>query len=675
MHLTLARRLEGLLLTGLLAVSLACSGGSRAGSQTRRAAPTDNPPPQTVPTVLTADIPSAAPTRPDDVVDLRKAIAFLASDELEGRGVETEGLNQAADYIADTFKQLGLQPLPGGDYFQTFKLTTSYALADDTALSAELGGGGGDGPASYALREQFTPVGEVTGEGAFDGPVIFAGYGITNEEQGYDDYAGVDVKGKIVLVLRYEPHNAEGKSRWVKAGGDPHDPHAAAPQSDWSMNATFNAKAKDAAARGAAALVVVNPPNFHPLDPLVVFTRPLQGERAALPVIQVKREVAEVWLKAGGAPDLKTLQAAIDESGKPHSLALDPKVKVSGEVRIDTRERNVKNVAGILPGKGPNKGEYVVVGAHYDHLGRGGFGSRSPGEREIHNGADDNASGTAALLEAAETFARRGPQDRSMLFVAFTAEEMGLVGSNYFVNHSPVPMDKVAAMLNLDMVGRIEDDILYVGGGGTAASFEGILADVDSGSPLQFKSIGKGGLGPSDHMSFAVKKVPVIFLFSGLHADYHRPSDDADRVNYDGLQKAVDVAVALSDAMAQMPREQFVAVTDDPHAGMGPGTGRTGQGSGAFLGSIPDPEAYGADGKTNGVKVSGAVPGSPADRAGLKEGDVLTQWNGKDIGSIYGLTDQLRRAKPGDQVKLGVLRDGKTIELEATLTTRAASPG
>jgi hypothetical protein len=596
-----------------------------------------------------------APPSPTYHVDPRQALGYLASDELEGRGVDTDGINKAADYIANAFRELGLRPAGNeGSYFQSFKMTTDVKPAAGTSLAAKLADDAA--PTAYDLKKGFVPL-IFSGEGAFDGEVVFAGYGIANAHAGYDDYAGLDVKGKVVVVLRFEPHDEKGKSRFTN--GD-----------DWSDDATLNRKLKAAAERGALAVVIVNPVTHHQGDVLMTFARQYMGDGAKLKMLQVTQGVADQWLKAGGAKvDLKSLQAAIDESGKPFKVELSRPVRVSGDVRIEKQQRVVKNVLAVLPGTDKSDArEYLVVGAHYDHLGRGGSGAslaRDSEKNAIHNGADDNASGTTAMLELAERFAKATNRPkRSILFAAFTGEESGLIGSERFVDHPTVPLDKVVAMLNLDMVGRVRNNELMVGGQGTAPSFEKFIREADAASPLELKNFGKGGLGPSDHMSFALKKIPVLFFFSGVHPDYHRPTDDADKINYEGLAHVVDVGTELTHRLLAMPRERYVAAADVGGAtSMGSGSS---EGRRVTLGVIPK---YGeADGK--GVAIGGTTPGSPAAAAGLKDGDLITGWNGEPMTNLYELTDALRRGKPGDKVKLKVLREGKTIDLEATLAER-----
>jgi len=276
-------------------------------------------------------------------------------------------------------------------------------------------------------------------------------------------------------------------------------------------------------------------------------------------------------------------------------------------------------------------------------------------------------------MELAERLTRAGRLPRSILFCNFTAEEEGLIGSAYFVNHPPVPLSKIVAMLNLDMVGRIRDERLYVGGAGTSDAFDSILSSADSGLPLNLREsgpyIGRGGFGPSDHMSFAQKKIPVLFLFSGMHADYHRPTDTADKVNYDGMEQTVALGDRILNEMAIMPIQPYDAKYDSM-AALGGGGDRSGDSSGrrAALGVVPD---YGTDDMTPGVKIMGTHPGSAAEQAGMRGGDILIQIGSARIDSLNDLEEYLERARAGDKVKLIYLRDKQRVESNAVLGERA----
>jgi hypothetical protein len=615
--------------------------------------------PATVPTEATtaptqpttaATLPATVPTTPapqsDFHVDLKQTVEYLASDELEGRYVGSPGIERAGDLIAADFSRLGLKPLPGLEgYFQPFTMLVGASIDRATALAM--------GEKKLELDKDFRPS-AVTGEGSFDAPVVFAGYGVTDKEHDYDDYAGLDVKGKVVLVLRYEPMDEKGKSRFTKDG-------------NWSANATFSSKCHTASEHGAVAVLFVDPPAQEEKDALMPFIRMTMGSRESIPLVQVTQGVAGSLLKDGGAGDLKELELKIDKDLKPQSAVLKD-VTIRGKVALKKNEKQVRNVVAMLPGKGDHADEYVVIGGHYDHLGRGGPGSLAPLSHEIHHGADDNASGTTAMLGIADDLAHIGPLPRSLIFIAFTGEEEGLIGSEHFVEHCPVPLEKIAYMLNLDMVGRMHGTDLEIGGNGTAADLDKLVKDADQGLPLKLGTSavgGKGGLGPSDHMSFALKKIPVLFFFSGLHRDYHRPTDTADKVNYWGMEKVVELGDRTVEALANLPREQYVGAF---YLGAMARMGGTGGGHNAALGVVPD---YGsADGPIVGVRISGTSEGSAAERAGLKAGDVITGFGDMKIQSLEDLSEAISKHKPGDKIHLTVLRDGKNFESDATLGER-----
>ncbi len=579
---------------------------------------------------------------------------FLASDDQEGRGVGTAGLDRCADFIASRFYAAGLMPAPGCEnYFQPFVMTTG-ATIDSTRTVLK------SNDQTLVLGKDYTPT-SFAAERSFENvPAVFVGYGISSPNRNhYDDYAGIDVKGRAVIAMRFEPHDAAGKSRF---GGD-----------TWSIDATLIEKARAAADHGAAALILVNPPTHHgDADDLMPFARQFLGQTSPIPVFQVERAIVDAALKRANQPDLKTLQAQIDDGVKPASRELGKELAFSGNVALDRKTSNVKNVVAMLPGTGPRADEYVVVGAHYDHLGRGGgIGALGP-RGEIYNGADDNASGTAAILELADRLSEDGPQPRTILFVAFTGEESGLIGSNHFVTDPPVPLRQIVAMLNLDMVGRMTNDTLLIGGAGTAASFEDLLKKADANLPLKIKEIGKGGIAPSDHMSFALRRIPVLFFFSGMHMDYHRPTDDVDKINFIGMVETIDLGERVIVALTRMEKEQYVDSADASSLGsmMGVGTGDSGSRR-ASLGVIPD---YGTDISTGGVRITGTMPKSPAALAGLQNGDVIVQFGDRKIDNLYDLSAALAAAKPGDRVHLAVMRDGKRIETDATLAERKPEP-
>jgi hypothetical protein len=602
-------------------------------------------PAHAAPDLGATDAPALAPTTQQaiealsraqrrDLEEMRQAVYYLASDELEGRGVMTEGLDKAADHIAGVFRSAGVKRLPGAkSYFQPFNISLSTTAGERTSLSA--------GELTFEINTDFTPMGLST-EDQFSGEVAFVGYSVSSPEHRYDDFEGVDVKGKVALALRYEPMDESGKSRFDPDGRTDH--------------ATFTAKAKAAAAHGAVALLIVNPPNLPDPDQLQPMGRS-GGPKADIPVIQITRASANRILKMAGAKDLKTMQSEIDAETRPQSFVME-EVTVNGEVQLQRDQREVKNVMGYLPGRGAGRDEYIVIGAHYDHLGRGETGSLSMiGRRQIHNGADDNASGTAVMMQLARRLSKM-PRDRSVIFIAFTGEERGLLGSQHWVNNAPVPLDKIVAMINLDMVGRLQNNTLEVGGTGTAEEFDSIVEAVNENSPLNFKPAssrvgGRGGVGPSDHASFAGKRIPVMFLWTGNHIDYHRPTDTADKVNYVGMVHILDLTVQLVDSLMKLPPTQYVDKYD-----------RSGMASGAMrvrLGIMPD---YSSE--DEGVKVGSTMPNTPAAQAGIEDGDLIVQIGDEKVTSLTDYMSALNKQKPGDTITIGVLRNGERHDLQTT---------
>jgi hypothetical protein len=626
-----------LLLTGLAALAVGCQ-----PAPPRRPLGTSRPATHPAKTPVSTRPATTAQAATGD--DLRQTLAYLASDGLEGRGTGSDGLERAATYIATRFRRGGLQPVPGLDgYSQRFQFTLQAKPSASCVLSV--------GEAALGLDVDYRPL-AFSGEGDYAGPVHFAGYGISSAQHGYDDYAGIDVAGRIVLVLRFEPHTPEGKSR---LGDDRFTDHALLAE-----------KARVAAEHGARALLLVTPPQFHGTDLLMPTARQYASPDATIPVVQITQKAANLLLAKAGSPQLADLQARIDQTGQPSSIEL-PGVTVQGTVRMNRTTQSLRNIVGILPGHGgATADELVVVGAHYDHLGRA-EGDVAPGDDDrIFNGADDNASGTTALLALVDRLGAGRPLNRSILFVAFTAEEVGLIGSNRFVSEPPLPLSHMVAMLNLDMVGRLRGQTLLVGGAGTAAPFDAILEKVDADSPLQFRSIGRGGAAPSDHMSFAAKRIPVLFLHTGLHADYHRPSDEADTINYDGLGEVVDVAEQLLKALASMPSKPAYV-----EAGLGPDAEAIRSASPpqvrVTLGIIPD---YASLEAAEGVRIVQVVPGTAAADAGLASEDVIVGIDGEPVDSLHDLMLVMERHAPGDKVAVRVVRDGQELELPVTLAEK-----
>ncbi|MBV8205392.1 MAG: M28 family peptidase [Acidobacteria bacterium] len=562
-------------------------------------------------------------------------VKALTAPAMEGRGNGTRGLERAAHLIEQRFKDLGLDPAGTNSYFQPFSVVTGARLKGKNLLQA-----GGD---SLKLEQDFVPF-SFSGSGAAAGPVVFAGYGITAPEFGYDDYEGVPVKGRIVLVLRNEPPAFQAKG------------HQGVTQHSQLISKAINARN-----HGASALVLVNGKLGDGEEDLLTRFGTVSGPLdSGILLLQVKNSEAEKWL-AGSGRTIAKAQGAIDEAGKPASFALADDFRLRLSIAIETTYATVNNVLAWLPGQ---TDEYVIVGAHYDHLGRGNFDSLAPSQiGQIHPGADDNASGTAGLLELARRMApMRGRLRRSILFASFAGEELGLLGSAAWVNKPTRPLEKAVAMLNMDMIGRIQEGKVFIGGTGTGSGFANVLERAQVGKGLKIES-SPGGYSSSDHMSFVTARIPALFFFSGLHSDYHKPSDTWEKINADGALRLLDVVQDTALQIASNPeRPAFIAVMEDR-----PGASSTGGGGGygPYFGSIPD---FGQ--VENGVRFSDVRPGSPAAKAGLKPGDVLVRFGDKPIRNLYDFTDALRRSKVGDVVEVKVLRGSETITVSVKLEQR-----
>jgi hypothetical protein len=567
---------------------------------------------------------------------------YLASDELAGRGVGTPGIKLARDYIAREFARYGLRP--GGDngtYLQSFDVTTGVKVAQPTFLSL-------NGERPLELNAAWVPLG-LSKSGKAEGELVFAGYGITAKEYGYDDYEGVDANGKIVLVLRYEPVPKSAKSPFRKA-----------PQ--FSSYATLRSKANNAREHGATGMILVDLNHTGAEQSELISTgRSLSRGSNSLIAAQVKRRVLEPWLEERGI-SLAALKEKIDGAERPASVAL-PNAKVTLAVTLEEFRERAENIVGFIPGSDPRlKNQHIVIGAHYDHLGFGHYGSSDASSQgKVHYGADDNASGTAVLLSIAEQLAITAPKPaRAVVFVAFSGEELGLNGSRHYTNQPVLPLSSAIAMINLDMVGRLRDNRLTVFGTRSAREISAIFA-VEAGK-LGLEIRESDGIGRSDNMSFYNKKVPAVHFFTGTHADYHRPSDTWDKLNYEGMNRISALVLAIAGRFANTPAAfQFVALPSRP-PGRDAGAGLV---SRTYLGSIPD-----YDGGNDGVRLAGVSPGSPAAVAGLREGDVITHFAGASIENIEDLMGQLSTRKPGDEVEIVILRAGLARTLRATLAAR-----
>jgi len=492
------------------------------------------------------EIPSPARPASDEI--LRHA-RYLASDELMGRGVDNPGIDLARDYIAAEFKRYGLVPVgESGTFFQGLEVVTGAKINEPSGLSFA-------GGPPLALNEEWIPLG-LSRSAKIEGEVVFAGYGITAKDYGYDDYADLDVKDKTVLVLRYEPPPKNEKSPFRKA-----------PR--YSNHSALLSKAANARSHGAVAMILVdlNPPREGEKG-LLSIRRTLGRNDTGIVAAQVKREIVEERLHEMGI-SLRELKEKIDLEEKPASTPL-PGFRITLDVALEKITKKTDNVIGVLPGADPQlRGENIVIGAHYDHIGLGYYGTRdATAEGQIHNGADDNASGTTVLMHLAERLSRRQNRPaRSVVFVAFTAEELGLYGSNYYVNHPSFPIDATKAMLNLDMVGRMRDNRITAAGIDTAKEFRAIVtaAGQEVGVEVVLSQRSAGG---SDHVSFYNKNIPILHFYTGTHEDYHKPTDDWEKLNIEGMLKVSDLVLAVLDkiAVSKEPPTFVRSLPDQPRS-------------------------------------------------------------------------------------------------------------
>ena len=562
--------------------------------------------------------PTPSPTEADRY---QADIRWLADDAREGRSVGSSGLAAAAAMIEARFRDLQFEPGNGDSYRQTFSVPVGVHSGDTTALRI-------DG-AEMALGEEFVLTG-FSSSGLAEAEIVPVGYGISAPELGHDDYSELDVSGKIALVRRFVPGTSE----------------FATPDAERRFG-DLRYKAWVAREQGAAGLLVVDLPIVEGVDeegePL-----PTPGE-APLPSLHVEQRgdaglpVAVLTRAAGSELFVGTHKASL-------SVALEYD-------RTDTD--NV--VARIAPGADEALEGAIVLGAHYDHLGSGGAGSMQPDSSEIHNGADDNASGTAALLEVARYLSEHQDQlSREVYVVAFSGEERGLHGSTFFVRNPPSGLDlaQAIAMINFDMVGRLRDNRVSILGGASAEEWEQLVPPICTELGLGC-DLGGDGYGPSDQTPFYAAGLPVLHFFTGTHHDYHKPSDDPETINAVGGARIAQAAARLTTSLSAVESQLTYKRVEAP----APSSGDV-RSFGASMGTIPD--YVGLPEGEKGVLLAGARAGGPAEKAGIQRGDILIELAGKPIGDIYDFMFILRSAKPDQTVGVAVLRDGQRVDLEIT---------
>jgi aminopeptidase YwaD len=656
---------------------------------------------------------------------LRDHVSYLASDKLEGRRTGSPGANLAAEYIAAEFARYGLRRSIGRDlpgmsrleadsprrYMQEFPFVAGVELGKNNSMlftpRTQVVAAQGESTAtqtgaraaSLDLRpgEDWMPLGFSSNANLVNLPVTFVGYGIKADELNRDDYAGVPVAKHIVIALAGTPD-----------GDNPHGQFARYADVRWKAIAARNS--------GAAALVVIAADDNFKDDRLAHLSYDNSAGEAGLPVVVISRQVATRFFELSSVTELNDLEgkfrwlmnrASRDQVTSQYDVKLTVKPPLNFTLSLSTdivrRNAPAYNVVGILEGSDPVlKREAIVIGAHYDHLGLGGRSSLAARAGEIHHGADDNASGVAGVLELARIFsAERAKMKRTLIFIAFSGEEEGLLGSNFYVNNPIWPLDQTVAMINMDMIGRMKESRLMIGGVGTSSEWRQIISTTNlarsinvnangsssrtqssegtntqaKGAPVvvaangqtvvsfdsanQFAlTLNEDGYGPSDHSSFYAKQVPVLFFFTGTHDDYHKPSDTAEKINYEDEARILSFVASLVRSVdASARRLTYTAAKSQSQ-------GRS-MGFRVYLGTIPN---YAES--NDGLKLDGVREDSPAAKAGLQAGDRIIKMAGREVRNVYDYTYTLGEMKAGQEYEVEVVRGSETLKLKITPAPR-----
>ena len=598
----------------------------------------------------------ALPTEPAITAeDLRLHVETLASDEMEGRLTGTEGERRATEYVAAVFEALGLEPAgDDGTFYQEFEFTSGVSLGPGNRMRAAV-----EGVESAAeVDRDWRPIAfSRTGAAEF-APVVFAGYGIVAPEEGshpaYDSYVHLDVQGKWVLVFRYLPEDVTPERR-----------------QHLSRYSGLRFKAMTAREKGAVGLLVASGPNSRVEEQLVELSFDSSLGTMSVAVVSVTDELAARLLSAAGR-DLKSLQDGLD-TGEPAMGFLVDGIEVAVDVDIRHEKKMGRNVLARLPSRTGHGAPALVIGAHVDHLGRGlGMSTlaRDDEKGRIHYGADDNASGVAGLLEMAEYLSHPGrtgglDSSRDVIFAAWSGEELGLLGSNHYTQvlgreggSEGDISGKVAAYLNMDMIGRLRES-LVLQGVGSSSLWPGEIErrNVPVGLPIVTQN---DSYLPTDTTSFYLKRVPVLSAFTGTHGEYHSPRDRPETLNYEGMQKVVRLMTLLARSLAERPDVPDYLEMKRPEGEGGRVRLR------AYLGTIPDF----AQGEVPGLKLGGVISGGPAEKAGLRGGDVIVELAGRTIENIYDYSYAIEALKIGEEITVVAVRAGERIEVQVVPGSR-----
>jgi aminopeptidase YwaD len=597
-----------------------------------------------------------AQTKPDLTIErLKKTVSYLSSEKLEGRNTGEKGAIYAAGYVVNSFSALKLRAgLVNGksrNFLQPFPFVASVEIAK-TGNEFNLDLTKADG--SHIKFENILPVkpagfsmnGEIT-----DSEVVFAGFGIVADDLKYNDYNNLNVQNKVVLVFDGTPENGNPNSQFLRF-------------------ADVRLKAKLAKDKGAKGLLVISSEEKFENERLASLKYDQTLGETAIPAIVISRNTAANML-GGDEAKLKQLEGFSSMKKDPAvkvNVSVPTKNIVNFKVNLIKKTAEAYNVIGVLEGTDPIlKNEAIVIGGHYDHLGKGGHsGSLAPNSTEVHHGADDNASGTSAVIELARQFSQTKNNKRTLIFIAFSGEEEGLIGSKFYVNNPIFPLDKTVAMINMDMIGRLRDGKLTVGGIGTASEWKNLVEGrnklvrtfespvISSTTTIEFPNLqlSEDGFGPSDHSSFYSKQIPVLFFFTGSHEDYHKPSDTADKINFDGLKQIISYVYEITKAIDANPKRPTYTVAKSS------GT----QGRGTFKVSLGVVPSYG---ETNdGLILDGVRDNSPAAKSGLKAGDKIIKLAGKEIRNVSDYTIVLGELKVDVEYEIVIMRGTQKFTLK-----------
>jgi len=558
--------------------------------------------------------------------ELSDEIHFLASDSLKGRKPGTPEEVVAAKFVRDKFRAAGLE-LMGKDGFQEFELVADVKAGNNNTFVY-------DGTKAV-FDADFIPL-SFSASSQLSARTVFACYGfdIDQDSLKWNDYSGLDVKGKWVLILRSDPEMEKSSSAFIPF--------------EQERSKVLNAKDK-----GAAGVIFISPTELESRDKLMTLQYDKTAGDAGIPVFHITRALADKIIVSSGKT-IEQIEKSCKLDKKPVSFELP--VTINANADVVPQKVLTRNVVGLLRGSDPKlNAEYVIIGGHYDHLGFGGpgSGSRMPDTVAVHHGADDNASGTAGVIELAQKFAsHRSELKRSIVFIAFAAEEMGLLGSKEFTREPLIDLKKVSAMINLDMIGRMKPDekSITIGGTGTSAESDSLITALASNRQFDIKRSTEG-YGPSDHASFYSENIPVFFFFTGVHEDYHTPKDVADKINYTGekdvLEYVYDLAMVIDHMPKQLSFREAGAKT----------TQRYSRNFKITLGIIPDM----ASSENNGLGVDGVRKGGPAETGGIKKGDRIVAIDGQPVTNIYDYMTRLGKLKSGQVTSVEVMRNGNKV--------------